>query len=82
MRRMTGRREYWRLLWPRIRHKYRHVPLTTALALVRAADPGRYWKENIERQFRDSAQVRGRYFTERTILMEMAKALERMELIG
>jgi len=64
-----------------VRHQYRNVPLATALALVRAGDPGQYWKENIERQYRLSAQVRGRYYTQREILMEMARALvERISL--
>src|SRR5262245_22898803 len=56
------------------RHQYCNVPLATALAWVRASDPAKYWKENIERQFR-SAQVRGRYYTGREILMEMARAM-------
>jgi len=57
------------------RHQYRNVPRTVAVALVRAADPAKCWKENIERQYRPSAQVRGRHYTEREILMEMARAL-------
>ena len=32
----------------------------------------KYWKENIERHYR-FVQVRGRYYTEREILMEMPK---------
>jgi len=60
----------------RVRHQYRNVPLATALALVRAPNPGHYWRENIERQYRDFVQVHGRYYTERAILMEMARALE------
>ena len=32
--------------------QYRNVPLATAIALVRAADPVPYWKQNIERQYR------------------------------
>jgi hypothetical protein len=35
----------------------------------------KYWKENIERHYR-FVQVRGRYYTEREILMEMARATE------
>ena len=58
-----------------IRHQYRNVPVTTALGLVRASDPANYWKQNIERQYRLSAKVRGRYYIERQILMEMAMAL-------
>jgi KTSC domain len=56
----------------RVRHQYRNVPLAAALALVRASDPAHYWKENIERQYRNSAQVRGRYHTERAILIDGA----------
>jgi KTSC domain len=61
------------------RHQYRNVPRTTAVALVRAAEPAKYWKENIERQYR-SAQVRVRHYTEREILMEMARAM--LEFVG
>jgi hypothetical protein len=56
--------------------QYRNVPLATAIALVRAADPVPYWKQNIERQYRPSAQVRGTYYTEWMILMLMARTLE------
>jgi hypothetical protein len=52
------------------RHQYPYVPLSTALALVRASDPANYWKENIEKRHRPSAQVRGRYHTEREILRD------------
>jgi hypothetical protein len=51
------------------------VPLAAALAFVRASDPANYWKENIERQYQASAQVRGRHYTERKILMEMARTV-------
>ena len=66
-----------------VRHQYRDVPLTTALALVRAPNPGQYWKGNIERQYQQPAQVRGRYCPEdaRSVLMEMAHAIEGLELI-
>ena len=41
----------------RVRQQYRDVPLTTALALVQAADPGRYWKKNIENLIYVSKQM-------------------------
>ena len=62
------------------RHQYPNVPLRIALALVRAADPAHYWKENIERQYRSSAQVRGRYYAEGAILMSMARAMQELKL--
>src|SRR5262245_34730107 len=34
------------------RHQYRNVPLATAVALVRASGPAKYWKENIGRDYR------------------------------
>jgi len=46
------------------RYQWRSVPRATAVALVRADDPAKYWNENIERQYR-SAEVRGQYYTER-----------------
>jgi KTSC domain-containing protein len=54
------------------RYQWRNVPLRTALALVRSADPAQHLKENIERKYR-FAQVRGRYYTEWMILMGMAR---------
>jgi hypothetical protein len=59
------------------RYQWRNVPRAMALALVRSADPVRYLKENIERHYR-FAQVRGRYYTEWEILMEMARAIHGM----
>ena len=55
------------------RFQYFRVPRRVAIGLVQ--EPAKYMKEFIERTYRFE-RVRGRYYTEREILMEMARAME------
>jgi hypothetical protein len=50
------------------------VPRRIAIGLVQADEPAKYMKEFIERAYRFE-RVRGRYYTKREILMEIARGL-------